>query len=221
MPAAPLVIMCNDSAVDPGRTPPNKYVMKLIANNVPYRITGDATGKIGARTWEEAKEPYADHIIDMITDTYAPNFKSLILKRVVHSPEDMERTIPSAVRGTVCHGAFVPYQMGPMRPIPELSRLPDSGSKRISLRLGQPPGSRSIDGAGTQCCSCHFGRPEVRDQLFQKEGCGGTTVSRPRESGEPAYRKKPDSPDPSGKNFYMASGNSGADAEILIPNYTQ
>ena len=57
----------------------------------------------------------------MITDTYAPNFKSLILKRVVHSPEDIERAIPSAVRGTVCHGAFVPYQMGPMRPIPELS----------------------------------------------------------------------------------------------------
>jgi len=95
--------------------------MKLIVNNVPFRITGDATGKIGARTWEEAKEPYADHIIDMITDTYAPNFKSLILKRVVHSPVDMERAIPSAVRGTVTHGAFVPYQMGPMRPIPELA----------------------------------------------------------------------------------------------------
>ena len=45
--------------------------MKLIANNVPYHITGDATGKIAARTWEEAKEPYADHIIDMITDMYA------------------------------------------------------------------------------------------------------------------------------------------------------
>ena len=87
--------------------------MKLIANNVPYRITGDATGKIGARTWEEAKEPYADHIIDMITDTYAPNFKSLILKRVVHSPVDMERIIPSAVRGTVCHGAFRPLPDGP------------------------------------------------------------------------------------------------------------
>ena len=121
LPAAPFIIMCNDSVVDPSRTPPNKYVMKVIANNVPYRITGDATGKIGARTWEEAKEPYADHIIDMITDTYAPNFKSLILKRVVHSPVDMERMIPSAVRGTVCHGAFLPYQMGPMRPIPELS----------------------------------------------------------------------------------------------------
>ncbi len=121
LPAAPLIIMCNDSVVDPSRTPRNKYVMKLIANNVPFRITGDATGKIGVRAWEEAKKPYADHIIDMITETYAPNFKSLILKRVVHSPEDMERIIPSAVRGTVCHGAFVPYQMGPMRPIPELA----------------------------------------------------------------------------------------------------
>ena len=31
LPEAPLVIMCNDSAVDPSRTPPNKYVMKLIS----------------------------------------------------------------------------------------------------------------------------------------------------------------------------------------------
>jgi len=142
LPAAPLVIMCNDSVVDPSRTPPNKYVMKLIVNNVPYRITGDATGKIGARTWEQAKEPYADHIIDMITDTYAHNFKNLILKRVVHSPEDMERIIPSAVRGTVAHGAFVPYQMGSMRPIPEL------GNYRTPVPNVYLCGSGSHPGAG-------------------------------------------------------------------------
>ena len=122
LPAAPLVVMCNDAAVDPTRAPPDKAVMKLIAHNVPYEIKGDATGRIAARTWDAAKEPYADHIVDMIVDAYAPNLRDRILKRVVHSPVDMERAMPSAVRGTVAHGAFVPYQMGSLRPLPELGQ---------------------------------------------------------------------------------------------------
>jgi beta-carotene ketolase (CrtO type) len=120
LPAAPMLLLCNDASADPGRAPAGKFVMKIVANNVPYDIQGDATGKIKARTWEEAKEPYADHLIDLLTANYIPNLKGLILKRVVHSPVDVERRIPSAVRGSVTHGAFLPYQSGALRPIPEL-----------------------------------------------------------------------------------------------------
>jgi beta-carotene ketolase (CrtO type) len=120
LPAAPMLLLCNDAAADPSRTPAGKFVMKIVANNVPYHITGDATGKIKARTWNEAKEPYADHLLDLITDNYIPNLNRLILKRVVRSPVDMERDIPSAVHGTVNHGAVLPYQTGALRPIPEL-----------------------------------------------------------------------------------------------------
>jgi len=120
LPAAPMLLLCNDASADPSRAPAGKFVMKIVANNVPYHIKGDATGKIKARTWEEAKEPYADHLIDLLTADYIPNLKRLILKRVVHSPVDVERRIPSAVRGSVTHGAFLPYQAGALRPIPEL-----------------------------------------------------------------------------------------------------
>ena len=120
LPAAPMLLLCNDASADPSRAPSGKFVMKIMANNVPYHIKEDATGKIKARTWEEAKEPYADHLIDLLATNYIPNLKGLILKRVVHSPVDMERRIPSAVRGTVTHGAFLPYQTGALRPIPEL-----------------------------------------------------------------------------------------------------
>jgi beta-carotene ketolase (CrtO type) len=120
LPAAPMLLLCNDASADPTRAPAGKFVMKIVANNVPYHIKGDATGKIKARTWEEAKEPYADHLIDLLTTDYIPNLKSLILKRVVHSPVDVERRIPSAVRGSVTHGAFLPYQAGALRPSPEL-----------------------------------------------------------------------------------------------------
>ena len=126
LPAAPLIVMCNDSAIDPGRAPAGKAVMKLIVLNVPYEIEGDATGKISGRTWNEAKEEYADHLIDLLAKSYVPDLADLILKRVVHSPVDMESAIPSAVRGTITHGAALPYQLGGQRPLPGLGhyRMP-------------------------------------------------------------------------------------------------
>jgi phytoene dehydrogenase-like protein len=57
LPAAPFVLMCNDSVIDPSRAPAGKAVMKMIVHNVPYEICGDATGKIRGRTWDEVKEP--------------------------------------------------------------------------------------------------------------------------------------------------------------------
>ena len=140
LPAAPMLLLCNDAAADPGRAPAGKFVMKIVANNVPYHITGDATGKIAARTWEEAKEPYADHLLDLITDSYVPNLNRLILKRVVHSPVDMERLFPSAVRGTVTHGAFLPYQSGALRPIPALGHYRTPVSNVYLCASGSHPG---------------------------------------------------------------------------------
>jgi phytoene dehydrogenase-like protein len=96
--------------------------MKMVVLNVPYQIRGDATGKIHGRSWDEVKEPYADYLIDHLTETYAPSLKKSILKRVVHSPVDMERLMVSAVHGTVTHGAFLPYQLGSQRPLPELAQ---------------------------------------------------------------------------------------------------
>ncbi len=122
LPAYPFVVMLNDSTIDPSRCPAGKAVMKLLVHNVPYEIRGDATGKIHGRTWDAVKEPYADYLIDYLTETYAPTLKRNILKRVVHSPVDMERLMVSAVHGTVTHGATLPYQIGSMRPLPELAR---------------------------------------------------------------------------------------------------
>lgn len=122
LPAYPFVVMLNDSTIDPSRCPAGRAVMKLLVHNVPYEISGDATGKIRGRSWDEVKEPYADYLIDYLTDAYAPTLKRNILKRVVHSPVDMERLMVSAVHGTVTHGAILPYQIGSQRPLPELAQ---------------------------------------------------------------------------------------------------
>ena len=62
------------------------------------------------RTWDDVKERCADYLLDMVTDLFQPNLKDVILERVVRSPLDLERTMPSAVRSSVTHGAFLPYR---------------------------------------------------------------------------------------------------------------
>jgi len=120
LPSAPMIVSWNDSAIDPSRAPAGKALMKFVVLSVPWIITGDATGKIPARNWAEAREPYADYLIDLITANYIPDLKAKIIKRVAHSPVDISRKITSAVHGTLGQGAFLPYQNGSLRPIPEL-----------------------------------------------------------------------------------------------------
>jgi len=120
LPGTPLVVSWNDSAIDPTRAPEGKHLKKFVVLGVPYEILGDATGRIQERDWYAAKEAYADYLIDRITADYMPDLKEKLLKRVAHSPLDLERKLSSAVHGTICHGAMLPYQTGSMRPIPEL-----------------------------------------------------------------------------------------------------
>jgi beta-carotene ketolase (CrtO type) len=122
LPSAPMIVSWNDSAIDPSRAPADKGLMKFVVLSVPYVIIGDATGEVPARTWDEAREPYADYLIDLITANYIPDLKPKILKRIAHSPVDISRKIISAVRGTLGQGAFLPYQSGSLRPIPELGQ---------------------------------------------------------------------------------------------------
>src|SRR5437899_9016378 len=120
LPLAPMIVSWNDSAIDPSRAPAGKALMKFVVLSVPWVITADATGRIPGRTWGDVREPYADYLIDYITANYIPDLKAKILKRVAHSPVDISCRIISAVQGTLGHGAFLPYQNGSLRPIPEL-----------------------------------------------------------------------------------------------------
>jgi phytoene dehydrogenase-like protein len=140
LPAAPMIVSWNDSAIDPSRAPAGKALMKFVVLSVPYVITGDATGKVPGRTWDEAREPYADYVIDLITANYIPDLKAKILKRVAHSPVDISRKIISAVRGTLGQGAFLPYQSGSLRPIPELGQYKTPVPNVFLCSSGSHPG---------------------------------------------------------------------------------
>jgi len=140
LPSAPMIVSWNDSAIDPSRAPAGNALMKFVVLSVPYVITGDATGRVPARTWDEAREPYADYLIDLITANYIPDLKPKILQRVAHSPVDISRKIISAVRGTLGQGAFLPYQTGSLRPIPELGQYKTPVPNVYLCSSGSHPG---------------------------------------------------------------------------------
>lgn len=142
LPATPMLGVINESLVDPSRAPDGSHLIKLVAHFVPYEIRGDATGAgIEGTDWDSVKDRYADYLIDRLAQEHVPNLRERIVKRVAQSPVDLERRMPSAVRGTHQHGAFLPYQSGPMRPIPELGgyRSPIDGVYLCGA--GSHPGS--------------------------------------------------------------------------------
>ena len=141
LPVTPLVVSWNDSQIDPSRAPVGKHLKKFVVLGVPYQIKGDATGRIDGRTWDEVKEQYADYLIDMITADYLPDLNAKLLKRVVYSPLDLERKLSSAVRGTLGHGAMLPYQSGSMRPIPELGHYRSPVANVYLCGSGTHPGA--------------------------------------------------------------------------------
>jgi phytoene dehydrogenase-like protein len=140
LPSAPMIVSWNDSAIDPSRAPPGKALMKFVVLSVPWTIRSDATGRISARDWIAAREPYADYLIDLITANYIPDLKDRIIARVAHSPLDIAQRITSAVQGTLGHGAFLPYQLGALRPIPELGCYKTPVSNVYLCGAGSHPG---------------------------------------------------------------------------------
>ncbi len=141
LPEHPLVVSWNDSTIDPSRTPDGKHLKKFVVLGVPATITGDATGRVDARSWQDAAGPYTDHLLELIDEQYLPGLRRSIRKVAVHDPVVMERTLSSAVHGTITHGAMVPYQMGPWRPVPEMGHYRSPVSNVYLCGSGSHPGA--------------------------------------------------------------------------------
>jgi beta-carotene ketolase (CrtO type) len=77
----------------------------------------------------------------MTSAHYMPELKERTLKRVAHSPLDIERKLSSAVRGTIPHGAPLPYQSGALRRIPELGGYRSPVSNVYLCGSGSHPGA--------------------------------------------------------------------------------
>jgi len=121
LPASPLLVVGQPTAVDASRAPEGKHIIWVQVRTVPAVIRGDARGVIEATDWAEAKHPYAERVIDKIAE-HAPDIRERILGMAVLSPEDLEADNPNLAGGDHLAGSHALSQHFLFRPFPGWSR---------------------------------------------------------------------------------------------------
>jgi phytoene dehydrogenase-like protein len=104
LPASPLLVVGQTTAIDPTRAPEGQTVLWIQVRMLPARIRDDALGEIAARDWAQAKAPYAERMLAKL-ETYAPGVRERILGLAVLGPDDLERENPNLVGGDSLGGS--------------------------------------------------------------------------------------------------------------------
>jgi phytoene dehydrogenase-like protein len=103
----PLLELTVPTMYDPSLAPPGRHIMGIFLQYAPYTLRES--------NWDELREPFADHVIDLIAE-YAPNIRSIVEARQVLTPLDMERRF-GLTGGNIFHGEMSLDQMFVMRPV--------------------------------------------------------------------------------------------------------
>lgn len=100
------------SLADPSLAPAGKHVMSIYAQFAPFRLReGD---------WDTRREELGDTVVHTLR-AYAPNLPSLILRRQVITPLDLQETY-GFTGGHIFHGELALDQLYTMRPLLGWSR---------------------------------------------------------------------------------------------------
>ncbi len=146
LPAEPMLVVGQTSAVDASRSPDASQVVWVQVRALPGTIAGDALGEISARGWDEATEPYAERVMAKL-ERYAPGIGRLVLDRAVLSPAELEKRNPNLVGGDSIAGSMHLRQNFVFRPFPAVSDY-ESGVAGLLMA-----GASTWPGAGVNALS--------------------------------------------------------------------
>ncbi|MDR3466889.1 MAG: NAD(P)/FAD-dependent oxidoreductase [Xanthobacteraceae bacterium] len=121
LPAEPVLVVGQPTAIDPGRAPAGQHVAWIQVRALPATIAGDAAGSIPATSWDEAKGAYAERVLDLL-ESYAPGLRARILGSAISSPLDLERENPCLIGGDNLSGSHHLDQNFLFRPVAGYSR---------------------------------------------------------------------------------------------------
>ncbi|MBI3965812.1 MAG: NAD(P)/FAD-dependent oxidoreductase [Chloroflexi bacterium] len=116
LPQHPLLIAGTHTLIDPSRAPEGRHTFWLMTH-VPSKIVADTADRITATTWDEAKEPYTERVLDEL-EAHAPGFRSLVLAAHAQTPDDLYRGNSNLVRGDIGSGSYTLDQQLVFRPLP-------------------------------------------------------------------------------------------------------
>jgi phytoene dehydrogenase-like protein len=104
----PVVEMLIPSTLDATLAPRGRHVASLFVQHVSPQLPA-------GWSWDEAKDTFADLVIDTVNE-HAPNFKRSVIARQVLSPLDLERRF-GLVDGDIFHGQLTLDQLFSARPV--------------------------------------------------------------------------------------------------------
>ena len=142
LPKAPVLVVGQPTAIDPGRAPPGKHVLWVQVRVLPKIIRGDAANIIAGKQWSAVKDAYAGRVLDLL-EAHAPGAKSKIIGRAVFSPDDLEQENPCLSGGDNLSGSHHLDQNFLFRPVAGYSRY------RMPLQKLYMCGAATWPGAGT------------------------------------------------------------------------
>jgi phytoene dehydrogenase-like protein len=116
IPDRPLLIVSQTTPVDPTRAPAGQHVVRVHVRSLPAEIRDDAAGRIAARDWDAAKEPFAERVLDLVAE-HAPNLRDALIASHAVSPADLERGNPNFVGGDCVSGSHHLDQNYSRRPL--------------------------------------------------------------------------------------------------------
>lgn len=116
LPARPVIVVGQPTAVDPTRAPDGRHVLWLQVRMAPGQIIGDAKAEIGATDWASAAEPFAERALDIV-ESYAPGTRARILARRIVTPTELEADNPNLVGGDQLGGSHHLSQHFMFRPL--------------------------------------------------------------------------------------------------------
>jgi phytoene dehydrogenase-like protein len=147
LPAEPILVVGQPTAVDPARAPAGKHVLWVQVRMLPPEISGDVAGEIAPDHWDKIKERYADRVMAII-ETYAPGLGNKVLGRAVFSPLDLERENPNLVGGDQICGSHHLTQNFLFRPAPGYARWNTPVDKLHLIGAATWPGAGTGAGSG-------------------------------------------------------------------------
>lgn len=104
----PVVEMLIPTTLEPSLAPPGRHVASLFVQHVSPQLPD-------GRSWDEAKDEFADLVIETV-NRHAPNFKASVIARQVLSPLDIERRF-GMIDGDIFHGQLSLDQLFSARPV--------------------------------------------------------------------------------------------------------
>ncbi len=137
----PLLELTIPTMYDSSLAPPGRHIMGIFLQYAPYTLREGA--------WDELREPFGDRVISLIEE-YAPNIRSIVERRQVLSPLDLERRF-GITGGNIFHGEMSLDQMFVMRPVAGWARYRTPVPGLFLCGSGAHPGGGVMGAPGYNC----------------------------------------------------------------------